>query len=385
MPGLTKTPRPGLAGLLGLPAPLQSPFRPAGKAVYTMNGRNAIHLGLAALGVPAGAAVLLPSFHCTALVDPVIAYGARPEYYPVRADLDLDLDRVEAELIRTKAAALLAVHFFGWPAPIRALREICDRRGAALIEDCTHSLFCESEGAPLGSFGDIAVFSFRKTLPVQDGGALVLRRPRAPFPMPHRLLPMAYQLRMAKWTLDAARAPDFAPQAVPAGTVPPLPVGAVHSPAAAGRGPDSQEDPSFVADCLRFPMSLPSRLLFASANAGAVVAARRSNYAFLARRLARVTALAPVFGELSEGVSPMGYPCLAGNGSWRWDYRLRARGVPVFSFGEVLHASLDAAAYPETRDLSARLVMLPVHQGCTETDLERMASFVEAAFAGAPT
>jgi dTDP-4-amino-4,6-dideoxygalactose transaminase len=132
-------------------------------------------------------------------------------------------------------------------------------------------------------------------------------------------------------------------------------------------------------------MSLPSRLLLASATAREVVSARRRNYAFLAKRLARVAALTPCFPGLSEGVSPMGFPCLAGNGAWRWDYRLRARGVPVFSFGEVLHTSLDAAAYPETRDLSSRLVMLPVHQGLTETDLERMATFVEAAFAGAPT
>jgi dTDP-4-amino-4,6-dideoxygalactose transaminase len=383
MAGLTKNPRPSPAGLLTLPAPLRTPFHPGYPSVLTMNGRNAIHLGLSALGVKPGATVLLPSFHCTALVDPVIAYGAKPAYYPVRGDLGLDLDRVEAELVRTRAAALLCVHFFGWPAPVAELAALCARHGAALIEDCTHTLFGTIAGRPVGSFGDVAVFSFRKILPVQDGGALVLKNPRAAFPKPHAFAPLGYQLRMAKWTLDASRAGEFAPQAVPAGAPALLPVGAVHSAAAAARGPDSQEDPSFIAECLRFPMSLASRLLLASTSPRKVAEARRRNHAFLARRLSGIPALQPCFPALPEGAVPMGFPCLAGDGTQRWDYRLRARGVPVFSFGEVLHATLDASAFPETRDLSARLVLFPVHQGLDEAALETIAQRTRAAFAGA--
>lgn len=384
MPGLTKNPRPSLAGLLAPRVPFRLPFRPGYPYALTMNGRNAIHLGLAALGIRPGATVLLPAFHCTALVDPVIAYGAKPAYYPVRGDLGLDLERVEAELVRTRAAALLGVHFFGWPAPVAELAALCARHGAAFIEDCTHTLFASVAGRPIGSFGDVSVFSFRKILPVQDGGALVLRAPRAAFPKPRAFIPPAYQLRMAKWTWDASRAGDFAPQPPPSGAPAPLPIGAVHSAAAALRGPDSQEDPSFLAECLRFPMSLASRLILASSRPEAIAAARRRNFAFLARRLSGISGLHPCYGALPEGAVPMGFPCLAGDGSRRWDYPLRARGVPVFSFGEVLHASMDASLYPEARDLSARLVIFPVHQGLDENALAALAVKVETTFAAGP-
>lgn len=395
-PGLTRTPLPSLRNLLSLPAPLRSPFRPGYPAVLTMNGRNAIHLGLAALGVKPGATVLLPSFHCTALVDPVIAYGARAAYYPVRLDLTLDLAAVEAALADSGAVALLCIHYFGWPAPVRGLKALCERKGVALIEDCTHALFGAAHGEPFGAFGDIAVFSFRKTLPVQDGGALVLRAPKAAFPRPSRCLPAAYQARMLKWTLDASRAGPFKAQPLPSSFAsatssasPASPAVSASAPsgpasAAAAHGPDSQDDPAFLAECLRFPMSLASRLILGSASPGPVVSARRRNYLYLSRRLAGVTGLVPCFSDLPEGVCPMGYPCLAGDGSARWDYRLRSHGVPVFSFGEELHATLDPKAFPDARELSARLLMLPVHQGLTENDLERMASLVIKAFSGAP-
>lgn len=383
MAALTKNPRPSLERLFRLRNPLIFPFRPGPPWVLTMNGRNAIHLGLAALGVKPGATVLLPSFHCTALVDPVIAYGAKPAYYPVRSDLGLDLDRVEDELARTRAAALLCVHFFGWPAPVAALAELCARRGAALIEDCTHTLFATIGGRPAGSFGDVAVFSFRKILPVQDGGALVLRNPRAPFPRPRAFAPLAYQARMAKWTFDAARAGEFAPPPSREGGVPvPAPIGGISLPGAAARGPDSQEDPAFLTDCLRFPMSLASRLLLASSSPARIAAARRRNYGILSKRLAGVAGLRPCFPALPEGAVPMGFPCLAGDGSRRWDYPLRAAGVPVFSFGETLHATLSAEAFPDTRDLSARVVVFPIHQGLDEDALERMARRTEAAATG---
>ncbi|HKP97235.1 MAG TPA: DegT/DnrJ/EryC1/StrS family aminotransferase [Fibrobacteria bacterium] len=392
-PGLTKVPLPGLRDLLAPPAPIRTPFRPGYRTAYTMNGRNAIHLGLSALGIRPGAVVLLPAFHCTALVDPVMAYGARPAYYPVRRDLTLDLASIEAALVRTGASALLCVHFFGWPAPVRELRALCDRHGASLIEDATHGLFGEVEGRPYGCFGDVAVFSFRKTLPVQDGGALVVRAARAAFPRPRRFFPAPYQLRMLKWTLDASRAGPFRPQPVsPAARASePPPPGAdrartrgsgARSPAGI-RGPDSQEDPAFVPECLLFPMSLASRLILGSASAGAVVAARRRNYAFLSRRLAGVAGLEPCFRDLPEGVCPMGFPCLAGDGGPRWDYRLRGHGVPAFSFGEELHATLDLSGFPDARELSERLVILPVHQGLSEADLERMAALVIGAFGAA--
>ncbi|WP_267875263.1 DegT/DnrJ/EryC1/StrS family aminotransferase [Massilia sp. Dwa41.01b] len=55
-------------------------------------------------------------------------------------------------------------------APIRAL---CDARGIALIEDCAHCFIGEAGGRPVGAWGDYAIASSMKFLPIYEGGATV--------------------------------------------------------------------------------------------------------------------------------------------------------------------------------------------------------------------
>lgn len=96
---------------------------------------------------------------------------------PVFADIDdtynIDPKDVEAKITpRTKA--IMAVHLFGNPCDMDALREIAQRHQVALIEDCCQALFAEYQGRTVGTMGDIAGFSFGgKHLSVGMGGAVV--------------------------------------------------------------------------------------------------------------------------------------------------------------------------------------------------------------------
>jgi dTDP-4-amino-4,6-dideoxygalactose transaminase len=98
---------------------------------------------------------------------------------PVFADLDphtfcLDPASVEAN-ITNRTRAILVVHLFGGLANIEALREIADRHGIPLIEDCAQAQLSTLDGRLAGTMGDIGCFSFNNTkhLNCGEGGVVV--------------------------------------------------------------------------------------------------------------------------------------------------------------------------------------------------------------------
>jgi dTDP-4-amino-4,6-dideoxygalactose transaminase len=367
---LAKSPRPTWADFLG-PGNAAAPDGIA----WTLNGRNALFLALGTLGIRKGSGVLVPSFHCTAIIDPLLAYGAKPIYYPIRADLAPDLAEVERLAARAGAAALISIHYFGFPAPVQELARICARAGLLHIEDCCHALLGGIPAGDLGGFGDAALYSFRKTFPVQDGGALRLRRPPPPGVRP----PILYEARMAKWTWDAMRGAGAAISAADApapATSPPL-----KARFTLAKGPDSHEDPAFAEPLAPWRASWISRWLIRRVDGARVRERRRANYLRLRDALAGQAGLTPSHPELPEGVCPMAFPLLTSL-PFRLDYRLRKAGIPAFSFGETLSADMDLPRFPEAAALSRSLVLLPIHQGLADTDIDRLAAAARRAARG---
>jgi dTDP-4-amino-4,6-dideoxygalactose transaminase len=82
---------------------------------------------------------------------------------PVFADVDdtytIAPQDVEAK-ITPRTRAIIAVHLFGNPCDMGALRDIARRHGLFLIEDCCQAHFAEYQGQIVGTLGDIAGFSF---------------------------------------------------------------------------------------------------------------------------------------------------------------------------------------------------------------------------------
>jgi perosamine synthetase len=78
-------------------------------------------------------------------------------------------------LLTERTAAIIAVHLFGQPAPMRALRY----PGVWLIEDAAQAHGARYEGERVGSIGDIAAFSFygNKIITTGEGGAVTTNDP----------------------------------------------------------------------------------------------------------------------------------------------------------------------------------------------------------------
>jgi perosamine synthetase len=144
-------------------------------AVATSSGTSALHLALLALRLGTGDEVILPSYVCTAVLNAVRYVGATP----VLADIDEESFNIDPEDVRaritSRTRAIIVAHMFGVPADVRSLRSF----GIPIIEDCAQALGATIGGLPVGSYGDLAVFSFyaTKVITTGEGGMVLARNP----------------------------------------------------------------------------------------------------------------------------------------------------------------------------------------------------------------
>ncbi len=150
-------------------------FHHAKHGIAVTNGTHALEVVLAALGIGQGDEVIVPDYTFVATASCVLFTGA----LPVLVDVDpntycIDPDLAEAAITpRTKA--IIAVHMGGHPADLDRLKEIADKHGLKLVEDCAHAHATEWRGRRIGTFGITGTFSFQqsKLMTAGEGGMIV--------------------------------------------------------------------------------------------------------------------------------------------------------------------------------------------------------------------
>lgn len=140
---------------------------------YFYSARYALSAAIELLQLPLQKSVLLPSYNCGVEVEPFIHCGLQIRWYRVNSDMTIDVDDILNQ-IGPDISAVLITHYLGFPQPLDVICAVCRENGIAIIEDCAHALLSNCNAGPLGSLGDVAIFSFRKTLPVPEGGALLV-------------------------------------------------------------------------------------------------------------------------------------------------------------------------------------------------------------------
>ena len=146
----------------------------AAQVVTTSTGTAALHLALAVLGIGTDDEVIVPSLTFVASFQAIRATGAIPVPCDVEADtLQLDLTDV-ARRITDRTRAIMPVHYAGSPCRMDALLDLGAVRGIRIIEDAAHAFGASYHGRRIGSFGEIACFSFDsiKNLTCGEGGAV---------------------------------------------------------------------------------------------------------------------------------------------------------------------------------------------------------------------
>ena len=162
------------------------------EAKYALTGATAMLLMQAipgAIGAGAGDEII---------VDPVVQFHAiaclHNNIVPVWADVRpdnflMDPDSVEKK-ITSRTKAIWVTHLWGFPAEVDRLREIADRHGIYLLEDCAHALTAKYKGRYLGNWGHIGTFSFNmgKQLPTGEGGMAITNDDRLAFELNRRII-----------------------------------------------------------------------------------------------------------------------------------------------------------------------------------------------------
>ncbi|SHG38979.1 DegT/DnrJ/EryC1/StrS family aminotransferase [Streptoalloteichus hindustanus] len=147
----------------------------AAHCVPAASGTASLMLAMEACGVGAGDEVIVPGLSWVASASTVVGVNA----VPVFADIDPDtwcVDPAAVEAAITPATrAVAVVHLYSAVADLAALREIADRHGLALIEDCAQAHGAVYRGRRVGTHGRAGTFSMQhsKVLTSGEGGAVV--------------------------------------------------------------------------------------------------------------------------------------------------------------------------------------------------------------------
>lgn len=134
----------------------------------------ALFLSLKALGLPAGARVLIPGFTFAAVPSSVVHAGCSPVLCEVNDNYRIDLADFAARLDQDIAAVIIS-HMRGHTSDMDAIMALCDARGIPVIEDAAHSLGTTWAGRKIGTIGRIGCFSFQsyKMINAGEGGILI--------------------------------------------------------------------------------------------------------------------------------------------------------------------------------------------------------------------
>lgn len=146
-------------------------------AIAVSSGTAGLHLCVRALDIGPGDEVLVPSFTFIAAANAIRYEGATPVFVDIDPQtLNLDVSCVEAA-ITPRTRAIMAVHTFGFPAPMDTILDVADRHRLLVIEDACEAIGATLAGRPVGTFGHAAVFAFypNKQITTGEGGVVVTR------------------------------------------------------------------------------------------------------------------------------------------------------------------------------------------------------------------
>jgi dTDP-4-amino-4,6-dideoxygalactose transaminase len=139
-------------------------------AIALANGTLALELALKALEIQPGDEVIVPARTFLATASAVIAVGG----IPVCADVDRDSQGITVQsiqsLINSKTRAIIVVHLAGWPCDMDPIVQCARDNNLRLIEDCAQAHGARYNDQLVGTFSDIATFSFCQDKIMTTGG-----------------------------------------------------------------------------------------------------------------------------------------------------------------------------------------------------------------------
>jgi perosamine synthetase len=365
----------GFAGLRARVSPGAAPFPFDGAPLTTWyNGRAGIWHGLKCLGLGAGDRALVPAYACGSEIDPLIKAGMIVDSYRVLSDLSPDFEHL-ATLAETPAKALLVTHYFGFPQPIKRMEAFAEQNELVLIEDNSHGIYsADEDGRPLGSFGQLGIFSYPKSLPVSDGGCCVFNSPEemkgtTPDPQTPSAAAVAGKVKAQLEAGFLRRFPSLGRAAKRYILDPPVEflksrLYSDYAPNSGGKAYSAFGGRTLVPEQANWGMSRFATFMLRRLDHVAIKAARRRNYSALDLHFRSGEQVRPLLGPMSENTCPWLYPVWAEDAAGLCRF-MEQNDVECGLFWDEDHADVSLDDFPFERSLRRHVAILPIHQGLT--------------------
>jgi dTDP-4-amino-4,6-dideoxygalactose transaminase len=144
--------------------------------LMTTSCTDALEMAAILLNIGPGDEVILPSYTFVSTANAFVLRGATPVFVDCLPDYpNIDVDQI-ATCITPATKAIVAVHYGGAACDMEAIVTLCKKHNLFLVEDAAQAVDGYYIGQPLGSFGDLACFSFHETKNIHcgEGGLLVV-------------------------------------------------------------------------------------------------------------------------------------------------------------------------------------------------------------------
>ena len=335
------------------------------EVMFTKNGRSALALIITALNLKSSDTVLLPEYHCPAMVEPFLWAGIKVKYYQVNRDLHVDLEHFSS-LITPDVKACVLVHFFGFSTNINNAAVIANQNNCLIIEDCAHGFF--SQKIKNNGIESAASFcSLNKIFSSHDGGLLTFSK-RAYRQRVHTIKSPNVLHELKHWLglMGVAKLLGFLKPAF------------IKRETQKSKGeiaentqvkePSAQTFRYFDEKDLERNCYRATQWQIKVENLAEISLYRQENFTYLFKALKESKTGRPVFSPENE-IVPYVFPFLLNN-SEDFDF-IRKQGIQILRWEEFCQTP-----HKEVEELRTRLIQIPCHQNLTKNEMNKIIAII---------
>lgn len=285
--------------------------------------------------------VLLPAYHCPAMVEPFMWAGCKIRFYKICADLQPDMKHFQALL--EEARAVVLVRYFGFECNTRMFASIAEKHNCLVIEDLAHAAF-------IGEiFGHYGVTSLPKFYPLDRGAEIYVRRGWNANAT--RSTIDVYQKPLINWWLSAIQRKlrNFFHFAT----------------STPNKGQTTYR--YFNLNDLTRPVDEKSLRKALKCNSEEIIEKRRKNYHVIHQIMMQSSLGKPLFRDMTSDTIPYAYPFLLADSVHF--HAIRRALVPLFRWEELAPSDCTTS-----RIYRENLIQIPCHQDLTDDDIALIAS-----------
>ena len=140
------------------------------KALLTPSCTQALDMAAMLLDIQPGDEVIMPSYTFVSTANAFVLRGAKVVFVDIRPDtMNIDESLIEAA-ITSKTKAIVPVHYAGVSCEMDTIMGIANWHGLFVVEDAAQGMMATYKGRALGTFGQMAAYSFHETKNFTSGG-----------------------------------------------------------------------------------------------------------------------------------------------------------------------------------------------------------------------